>query len=170
MKYLTAIIPILLLLIAGILIGRAWFTPSGDKPGETRDTTYITHTDTIHLDRPIPVKVYEPAAPPSALDTAAIVADYLRGRVYTDTLVNTPDLVFILTDTVYQNSLLGREIHYTLTTPVITRTKTKPFSLYVLADSRLSASLIVERKRWLVQAGYDINHKQPLIGVGYRLY
>ena len=172
MKYLTAIMPILLLLIAGILIGRTWFTPSGDKPDIIVDTTYITHSDTLYIDRPVPIKILEPTAPLPAVDTAAIIADYLRSRVYTDTLINRPELVLILTDTVHQNALLGRDIQYTLTTPVVTQTKAKarPFSLYLLADSRLAATLIVERKRWVVQGGYDINNKQPLVGVGYKLY
>lgn len=148
----------------GFGVGRHISKPTTTTSGI--DTCYLR--DTVRIEKPVPEYIYLPP-PPRFIDTAAIIADYLRAKIYTDTLVSNKNITAILKDTIYQNSILGREFVYTLSAPVITCPQ-KPFSLFVVADTRMSASLILTRKRWLIQGGYDFRYKYPYLGIGFKLY
>lgn len=148
----------------GFGVGKHIYKPANAISGI--DTFYLR--DTVRIEKPVPEYIYLPPLS-EFIDTAAIIADYLRAKIYTDTLVSNKNITAILKDTIYQNSILGREFIYTLSTPVIT-TLQKPFSLFVVADTRMSTSIILTRKRWLIQGGYDFRYKYPYIGIGLKLY
>lgn len=136
------------------------------------DPTFITDTiiciDTSYIPKPVPVITYLPE-PPAIIDTAAIIQDYLKAKIYNDTLVANKDITAILKDTIYKNSVLGRTFTYSLSMPVI-KQKTAPFSLFLTASTRQTTSLVVIRKRWLFEGGYDFREKTPYLGIGFKLY
>ena len=102
---------------------------SGGKPSTTprieRDTTieYVTVTKET--------KVYVPKIKyvtkvridsfPIPIDTAAILADYYAEKYYDDEQ-ELDSLYLIISDTVTQNSIVGRQIRYTLKYPTKTIT------------------------------------------------
>lgn len=161
---------ILLLIISlaaaciGFGVGKHIYKPANAISGI--DTCYLK--DTLWKEQLVPEYIYLPPLP-EFIDTAAIIADYLKAKIYTDTLVSNKNITAILKDTIYQNSILGREFIYTLSAPVIACPQ-KPFSLFVVADTRMSTSLVITRKRWLIQGGYDFRYKYPYIGIGLKLY
>lgn len=150
-------------IVLGFGIGRYIYN---HPPLETKDTIFIS--EFIYIPDPELIDVYTPA-PPAKVDTTAIIQDYMKAKVYCDTLVANKEIIAVLKDTIYQNSILGRSLFYTLSTPIL-KTPQKPFSLFLTADSRLSASLFLTRKRWLIQAGYDFKEKGPFLGIGFKLY
>ena len=77
--------------------------------------------------------------------------------------------VLIDTSAIIQDSLVGRTFTYTLTTPVIECSQ-RPFSLFLSADTRLLASLVITKNRWLIQGGYDFKERHPFLGVGFKIY
>lgn len=135
-------------------------------PVEFKDTVFTSGI--VYIPEPEIIDVYIPE-PPAFIDTAAIIQDYLRAKVYNDTLVSNSEITAVLKDTIYQNSVLGRTFFYTLSTPVMKCPK-RPFSLHLTADSRFATSLIITRNRWLIQGGYDFKEKHPFLGVGFKLY
>lgn len=135
-------------------------------PIEIKDTVFTS--DLVYIPDPEIINIYIPE-PPALIDTVAIIEDYLKAKVYNDTLVSNSEITAILRDTIYQNSVLGRSFHYTLSTPVL-KCPEKPFSLYLTADSRFTTSLIFTRNRWLIQGGYDFKNKTPYMGIGFKLY
>ncbi len=144
-----------------------------DKQTTDIDTVYIHKTDTLLFFKPEPVLVLSPAIPP-VVDTAAIINDYYSKKIYSELLINSENLKLSISDTLFQNSILGRNLSYELTIPEITKTVTitkKPvFSVSLLLDSRSSASAIVGYKYFFLQGGYDLEQKQPFVGLGVKLY
>lgn len=135
-------------------------------PVEIKDTVFIS--ELISIPEPELINVYIPE-PKIPVDTNAIIQDYMKAKVYSDTLISNSQITAVLKDTVYQNSILGRSFFYTLSTPVL-KYRQRPFSLLLLADSRFSTSLIFTRNRWLIQGGYDFKDKYPFLGVGFKIY
>lgn len=133
---------------------------------ETKDTVFSSGI--VYVPEPEIIEVYIPE-PPELIDTAAIIQDYLMAKVYNDTLISNSEITAVLKDTVYQNSILGRSFIYTLSTPVL-KCQQRPVSLFLAADSRYTASLIITRDRWLIQGGYDFKNKAPYLGIGFKLY
>lgn len=150
-------------MLLGFGIGRNIYNR---QPVEIKDTVFFSEIISIPDPELIDIYIPEPTIP---VDTDAIIQDYKRAKVYSDTLVFNNQITAILKDTVYQNSLLGRSFFYTLSTPVL-KCPQRPFSLHLLADSRLSTSLIVTRNRWLIQGGYDFKEKYPFLGIGFKIY
>lgn len=137
------------------------------------DTVFIHKTDTIIFFKPEPVYVFAPVIPPD-VDTTAIINDYYSRKIYSEILIDTENLKLFLSDTVSQNAILGRNLSYELTFPEITKTITitkKPvFSTSLLFDSRSSASLVCGYKHFFIQGGYNLQHKEPFVGLGIKLY
>lgn len=135
-------------------------------PAKFVDTIY--NSDIVYIPEPLLIETYVPEIQP-IIDTNAIINDYLKAKVYNDTLVSNNNITAILRDTIYQNTLLGRTFNYTLSMPVM-KSQERPFSLFLTADTRFSTSLVVMRKKWLIQGGYDFRNKYPFLGVGFKLY
>lgn len=135
-------------------------------PVETKDTIFTTGLVYIPDPELIDIYIPEPSVP---VDTTAIIEDYLKARVYNDTLISNSEITAVLRDTIYQNSILGRTFFYSLSTPVI-KGPQRPFSLFLTADTRFSTSLVITRNKWLIQGGYDFRYKYPFLAVGFKLY
>lgn len=147
----------------GFSIGRHIYN---QPPVVIKDSVFIS--DIVYIPDPELIDIYIPE-PPVVIDTAAIIEDYLKAKIYNDTLVSNSEITAILKDTIYQNSVLGRSFFYTLSTPVL-KCPEKPFSLYLVADCRFTTSLIFTRNRWIIQGGYDFKNKIPYMGIGFKLY
>ncbi len=159
------------------LVAYIFFTLNEVDKGETKttdiDTIYIQKNDSFYFPAPYPVYVSKPDIP-EKVDTTAIINDYYSRKIYSELLINTENLKLSLSDTVFQNSLLGRNLNYELTFPEITKTVTitkKPvFSVSLLLDSRPSASALVGYKYFFIQGGYNLQEKQPFVGLGVKLF
>lgn len=130
--------------------------------------------DTIRIDSiieiPVPYPVVEVQVPvPAKVDTAAILADYYVQRMYDDTLVNTEFVTLMLCDTVYNNKLLGRTVHYSLSIPT---TKMPEHEVMVTGDFGYHNQTVVagyRYKKLQFRAGYDFYNKAPMVGIGLTL-
>lgn len=150
-------------LCLGFTIGRYIYEK---EPVIIKDTVFSS--DTIFIPEPELINIYIPQ-PALPIDTAAIIQDYLSAKVYCDTLISNSEITAILKDTVYQNSIVGRTFFYALSTPVLKGAQ-RPFSAFLTADSRLSASLVITKEKWLIQGGYDFKDKYPFLAIGFKLY
>lgn len=170
--FITLLICIIIALATYVFLSR---NKAGGQDTETIviDTVFIHKTDTIIFSKPEPVYVFAPVIPP-AVDTASIINDYYSKKIYSEILINTENLKLSLSDTILQNTILGRNLSYELTFPEITKTVTitkKPvFSTSLLLDSRSSASLVFGYKHFFLQGGYNLQHKEPFVGFGVKLY
>lgn len=118
--------------------------------------------DTVYLPGPVVTKEI-PVPVPAKVDTAAILAQYFTKRVYDDTL-QTKFVTMHLTDTVYQNTLLGRTASYTFTLPQ----RHHSLTAGVIAGANTFALMGGYRyKRWLFSGGYDFANKASVFGVSY---
>ncbi len=129
------------------------------------DTVRIS--DTIHLPAPI-VREKFLVAVPVKVDTQAILQDYFTRNVYMDTLVNTPDLSVVVRDTVAYNLLSGRGVYYTVSQPVYIEKKNGISLSSTFGYKSIPVLLNYERSEWRISAGYDVVHKTPFFGLGYR--
>ena len=103
---------------------------------------------------------------PADVDTAAILNDYYRQRIYNDTLINDQFVTLMLRDTVYNNKLLGRTVHYNLSIPQM---KMPKHELMITGDVGYCTQVVMaayKYKRIQLRAGYDFYNKAPMIGVG----
>lgn len=118
--------------------------------------------DTVYLPGPVVTKEI-PVPVPAKVDTAAILAQYFTKRVYDDTL-QTKFVTMHLTDTVYQNTLLGRTASYTFTLPQ----RNHSLTVGVIAGANTFALMGGYRyKRWLFSGGYDFANKASVFGASY---
>lgn len=118
--------------------------------------------DTVYLPGPVVTKEI-PVPVPAKVDTAAILAQYFTKRVYDDTL-QTKFVTMHLTDTVYQNTLLGRTASYTFTLPQ----RNHSLTAGVIAGANTFALMGGYRyKRWLFSGGYDFANKESVFGASY---
>lgn len=120
--------------------------------------------DTVYLPGPVVTKEI-PVPVPSKVDTAAILAQYFTKRVFDDTL-RTQFVTMHLTDTVYQNTLLGRTASYSFTLPQ----RHHSLTAGVIAGPHTFALMGGYRhKRWHYSGGYDFTNKAPILSVSYTL-
>ncbi|GHU79705.1 hypothetical protein FACS1894145_4440 [Bacteroidia bacterium] len=134
------------------------------------DTVFVEILDTV-LSHPAEIQ-YILKEIPADIDTAAILHDYFAQRIFEDTIPISEQLTLSIRDTVSENSIFGRSIGYDLRLPVITKTflKRPDYSLFILADTRLTPSLVLGYKQISIQAGYDFGRKEPFVGVGLKLW
>ena len=99
--------------------------PNTNKPRIDRDTVieYITITKQTPVYIPKPFKVKIPVIDTFSfpIDTAAILADYYAEKYYDDEQ-DLDSLHLVILDTISQNSIIGRQIKYTLKYPIQTIT------------------------------------------------
>jgi hypothetical protein len=132
------------------------------------DTVFVAIHDTIRS-KPKPVQ-YIPVPVPVEVDTAAIIAGYFSQRIFEDVQTIGNNSVITILDTVSQNGISGRSIFYDLNYPVITKTVKPVYSLSVMADTRLAASVVFGYKNLDIQAGYDFGRKETFAGFGIKLF
>jgi hypothetical protein len=134
------------------------------------DTVWVEIRDTVPS-HPAEIQ-YIPKEVPAVVDTAAILRDYFAQRIYEDSTLIDEHLTLTIRDTISENTISGRSIAYDLRIPEITRTITlKPkYTLSLLADTRLTPSLLFGYKQLYIQTGYDFGRKQPFVGVGLKLW
>lgn len=124
----------------------------------------LTIHDTVYLPSPVVTKEI-PVPVPAKVDTAAILAQYFTKRVFDDTL-RTQFVTMHLTDTVYQNTLLGRTASYSFTLPQ----RHHSLTAGVMAGANTFALMGGYRhKRWTFSGGYDFVNRTPMVGVSYTL-
>lgn len=164
--YIIAFIGCVLVFVGGMRCERSKHTYSDI------DTSFVDISETIRPSIPEPIIIRDSFTKYLPVDTQRIIDDYLLSKIYVDT-IKTEHFSFILRDTVYMNSLIGREFSYNLTYPIITRAKELPkrkFSIFLMGDSRLSTSIVFTKDRLLIQGGYDFKSQTPYVGVGFKLY
>jgi len=163
--------------LLSVVAGIVGFAILSHKPADNgavvkMDTTFIPFTDTVYIPSPKLVFVQAPQLPP-VIDSAAVVSAYYSTRVYRDTLINLPELKVSITDSVRENSIIGRVVDYNYVMPVITKTVTLPpprWSGSVLVDSRGSVSALIQNRRTIYVGGYDIPNRVPFVGVGFNIF
>ena len=163
---------ILLSVVAGIVVSILLSHKPAVNGTIRTDTTFIPFHDTIYRDKPTLVYIQAPQLP-VVIDTQAIIASYYSTHIYKDTLINLPELKVSITDSVRENSIIGRVVDYNYVMPVITKTVTLPspkWSGAVLVDSRGAASALLRYNRTLYTGGYDFVNKVPFVGVGFNLF
>lgn len=173
----AAVYSVVCFFLLSVVAGIVGFAILSHKPADngtvvTADTTYIPFTDTVYIPTPKLVFIEAPQLPP-VIDSAAVVASYYSTRVYRDTLINLPELQVSVTDSVRENSLIGRQVAYNYVMPVITKTVTLPpprWSGSVLVDSRGSVSALLRNNRTIYVGGYDIPNRVPFVGVGFNIF
>ena len=119
------------------------------------------------------------------MDTAAILADWFKMRIYNRTLINDTSGCLSITDTVFKNQLQGyalqgelRALYRTkvITTTVYPTLKNKLFvglNLgYSIENSDMSVIPnlnLLTKKEHLYNLGYDPFGKQVYFGIGFKI-
>ena len=129
------------------------------------DTVWVR--DTILTTSPVVVRE-EVREVPASVDTAAIVQHYFTARVLSDTF-HLRDMVTVrITDTLFQNDIVGRTVDYDLAT-------LEPTVIYTPAAGQrhprvaLSAGVQLGREQVAVLAGLRIRRAELLGGYDLRL-
>lgn len=137
------------------------------------DVSYIPKTDTIFFTRTttklVPYLTLDTLYIPELVDvdTAAILSDYYKARIYRDTLRNQYGYIS-LTDTISQNKIRGRGVKTSLLIPEVTKTITltqpKRNQIYI------GAGLFGNEDDYL--DGYNVNlalktRRDKMIEIGY---
>lgn len=123
--------------------------------------------DTQWLPAPSPIQVVQSPVP-TQIDSAAVVRDYYKQRIYDDTLIQTEFVSVRLRDTVYNNLLLGRTLDYKIKVPVPKYNN----QIFVSADIGSHLQVIsagYQYKNLIYKAGYDFYNEGPVIGIGLTL-
>lgn len=99
--------------------------PSTTTPRIERDTVieYVTVTKNtpVYIPKPFKVKVPQIDTFSFPVDTLSILADYYSEKYYDDEQ-NLDSLYIVISDTISNNSITGRQIKYTLKYPIQTIT------------------------------------------------
>lgn len=149
------------------------------KVSITRDT--LITFDTVYLTKNVKPKiVYSQKIDTfKIVDTFEVIQDYQTLKIYTDSLKN--DTISIaIRDSIFKNSILGRNISYTLRLPTRTITNTiteikEPSGLYFTPyftpignKQGVGGAAVYVRKDWLVIGGYGTSGVH--LGVGIKIF
>ncbi|MGL4852894.1 MAG: hypothetical protein ACRC3Z_09680 [Phocaeicola sp.] len=121
--------------------------------------------DTVYVPVPSPAEIIKVPVPVD-VDTAAILQQFYTQNVYTRPIIDTPKLTVHLTDTVYNNVLLGSTASYRMAKPI-----KHDLSVGFLGSSG-SFSFVgtYSYDRIGVTLGYDFLNKSPIFGTKYYLF
>jgi len=151
------------------------------------DTTYVYDTTIVEIpvEVPQPYAVYITDTITDTLyvhdtipaDTAAILADYFRHKVYSDTIADK-DLQFYLTETVYANRIIDRETSYKILQPqTITYnahyTKYVHVGTYVYYDgevAKMALNGVYTTNKYMIGLGYDPINKCVFFSAGIKIF
>lgn len=156
--WVLAALSLLLSFVGGYRMGRTSVRPAFPDTLVVGDTVYLPGP-VITKEIPVPV--------PADVDTAAILAAYHTQRIYSDSLVSTPEVQVMVVDTVYQNQLLGRRVSWQLNRPVHNRA----ISLGgAVAPQGIFMSVGYRTKKWFVVGGYDLYNKAVMVSAHYDIF
>lgn len=142
----------------GFLVGRRTVRPS------VPDTLVVT--DTMYLPGPVITKEI-PVPVPADVDTAAILASFHTQRIYSNSLVSTPEVQVVVVDTVYKNQLLGRQVSWRVSTPM----RNRAFSIgATVAPQGIYMSVGYRAHRWSFSSGYDVYNKAVMVSAHYDIF
>lgn len=140
------------------------------------DTTWVH--DTIRTAGPVVVRE-EVREVPAAVDTAAILSAYYTERTLSDTFHLRDVATVRITDTLYMNNIVGRQVDYDLATLDVSyevkyrNCYTQPRMALSLGAQlgREQAAVMVglRRKRAELLAGYDLRLHAPSVTLKYDL-
>ena len=131
--------------------------------------------DTFWLDRWNDTIIYRDIIIP--VDTAAILADYFKLRIYNDTIINTDELLVSLRDSVTLNRLWGREVKYQNFRPIAAKcpdVSDRAFYLGVIPNGNINQfgiapSIGLTNKNNLYFYSYDVINNNHSVGVYWKI-
>jgi len=143
-----------------------YFADTVPVPYIVYDSIPLTYYDTIPVYESIPLP----------LDTAEVIADYYRARVYKDT-IEDKDLQFFLQETVSANRIINRQTGYRILRPqqVITN---KHYNnaiygglqvYYTGNDAGVAGMITYSGEKFTGSAGYDPIRKGVFLGGGIKI-
>lgn len=162
-------------LLAVLLITLSKSCNSKNEDIEFKTDTVITY-DTVYKELNSKPKVFYSQIIEQKIihDTVKILEDHFTAKIYTDT-IKTDTITITITDTVYKNSILGRNIAYTLRYPTRTINNTtikikSNTGLYLglSAGSGLIGSATYIKGRFYSQVQYGT--PGVFLGAGYKLF
>ena len=128
--------------------------------------TVIT-VDSVYV--PYPEYVTVEVIVPAVVDTQAIINAHFEKRVFSDS-VKTRYLTLFIRDTVTQNSIVGRDIHYRIDNPIIRKSMNNEISLSLdVGLHTVSLMGSYRHKRIIYRVGYDLYNRAPMVGAGISL-
>lgn len=139
--------------------------------------------DTIEIDRPVPYAVVRSDTTVlTYIDTHYVLGDYFASRYYNDTLLNDSSAFLAVLDTVSENALQGRSLHFKNKRPKVLRvTKEVPTELkfrvlaggFVEGADRLGAGVSVgyipKNDNYVAQYSYDVLNNRHRVGLMWKL-
>lgn len=170
-----------------LIIGIIWyFSRSTPEPEQVvkieTKIEYIERTDTIYITIPKTDTLILPGSTDTIRDTVYQLMMYNSKRVIVDTIINDSSLNVTITDTLYKNNILSREINYKLyeLTKTITITKPEPLraALYYGGgiqaninrfDVELGLMFVPKKRRYILKLDYAIYHREISLGVYVKL-
>lgn len=178
---------LLVMIVAARCGGYQTGTPNGGghqtPAAEVHFDTIVIH-DTIHKAGPEVVRE-EVREVPAAVDTAAILSAFYTERILSDTLHLRDVATVRITDTLFQNDIIGRGVDYDLSVlqPTVTiyptetteRRNGAPVRLAISAGAQLGreqAAVMVglRIRRAEIVGGYDLRLHTPSITLKYDLW
>ena len=163
---ITCVLLCLALLIGGSLASYFIGYRHGAISVQKQIDTIRVH-DTLTIEKPQLVKeVY--LRIPEKVDTAAILASHFTERIYRDT-VKVPDVMtVVLTDTVRENILTGRDFIYDIHLPTFRPASHHAISLGgSVGHDFYTLHAAYRYKRLAVGGGYEFHTKQPYVKLSY---
>ena len=165
-------------LLAGLFIFDMWLCT--DEVIEVRYDSIIYEFDTIPI--PVPYKVtsyvhtvthdtiyvHDSIMLTPSIDTALILSDWIKTRLYKDTISNE-DLNIYLNEEVTQNRITNREVSYQILRPQLIQNNPALYLGGYIYNGGVSINASYFRKNWYASAGYDPFNKAVFIGGGYKI-
>ncbi len=102
-----------------------------------------------------------------------IVSEYFADFVYSDTICNDSNLIFVLSDTISQNQIKSRIYAYDITymQNIIERKKTALFIGGGLDTKKnLEVNVALERNRLMYEVGYDFTQEAVKFRIKYKIF
>lgn len=162
-------------LAAVFFLGRCSAKKDGGGDFCNAGTYYVTPiaADTFYVPTPKDT-VFVPV--PANVDTAAIVGDYYLQKVYRDTVLvavasglGRDSAEAVITDTVWQNGIAGRELRLTF----YPKRLVKEHSVGLISTFGYNNLTVMAEYRYRMMkmyAGYNIIDRAPVAGIGFQLF
>ena len=162
-RYLPAFIILLAYSIALLLIGRC----SVPKQSHKQPIIEFSFPETISVPVPAePAEIIEVMIPVD-VDTAAILENHYKKNIYQRPVIDIPNLRVSLTDTIFNNILIGSSATYQDSIPQYKH----DISVGFLGGYNTFSMLATYRyERFGISAGYDLINKSVVVGANYRLF
>lgn len=172
---------VVLVLITCIVLAVSFFLgrcSSGSRGGEvlhggTTVTVPPVSVDTVYVPQPCDT-VFVPV--PGRVDTSRVINDYYLQKIYRDTVfvaVNTgagrDSARAIVTDTIYQNGIAGREVNFTFYPKRLVRDNSVGL-LSTFGYHNLTIMAEYRYRMMKMYVGYNLIDHAPVAGVGFQIF